>query len=1206
MMAYTQFPSFDEVSRALFAARSSWLPRVFPSGHVKGRSFIINTAVSGLDPRFDIPLSKPIVRDFRGDFAGDDLSLYARATGQTRIEAAKDAAEWLGLSGGHSFSPTRRPQAPLHEPEISQAIDADKLLHARAQWDAGVTIKGTIAETYLSIHRLGGAVLPAFAYDTGLVRFNHAYRSSSTSFAGPALIFKATDIFGRFQAIQAIRLSSSGEKFAGKGAKITNGYLRGAAVRFPGDGDLILAEGPEKALAVAIATGRPVWVALGSVKNIVGQILEGSKVTVCRDNDAPDSQARAIFNAAANWLAKDNNCNVLIAAPTHITGLKKTDFDDIYFANGADEVAKQINQALPWYHETLDLPPGLTPAMAFYEPATLTAAEGQELLSITICNFLDAFEISAKFDQHITAGLCSVPTDAQAQAEATIFRAQAQAGDDDTAVIAAALRFAGVKSREIGSIDALMIRLNKLFDMRLRRQLRPGLIEQAEKLFGKKPDLARLQIKASAGLGKTSLLCQELSRRPWLLANTHIDFCVPTHALANSIINQIPGARMIAGRDKMNCDRSSIANEIAQNGQSAFKALCKHCPLFSSCAWVAQHNNKSFGARVFAHNFITLPKILGMPKADLTIIDETIISKVEGHYEFSPDRIRSSTASRSIGYSEVAYAVSDAITHKNYELKRLRELGITSKMLGDAARYLDHDEEDLRLHYEMSDSEIREKLSIIAAAETRKLSKLFRTLSAEIDLSRNMAHCVEYCANAQVVVKVDGRFQQECQERVFVHWLRKIYIPTDTALLLIDADANLALNQRVFGDNLRETEICVKKNSFTIQVYSNSFSKFSLSCGSERAQQTLDQIKIVLSKEAAGQKKVLVVTNKDARCKLTGEDILSPLPLFAFCCGCFISHFGNIRGIDDFKDFDTVILIGRNQPSLLSVERTARAIFATDPEPLLLLASGDAGDQSAWAKQSRGYLTSSVKKMGVEVDTHPDTRAQMILELMRECESVQAIDRLRLIHRQIAGRVLILCALPLPVPVDEIKTWAELHTAGQPTIFDALLASESGAIVAAPYAAMSEAHPGIFRSAEHARGLMRRLNSGGTALKTLMQFHPDMLIAQYTVSRADQRAVTITILHLPGVDPDALAHKHWPNAIRIDEARETLAPLAEAIDIVSETAPPRPAPTRQPGPLTIYEAAMIRAQDGIYIPVAAPPGGWRKADSSQASEATRH
>ena len=65
-------------------------------------------------------------------------------------------------------------------------------------------------------------------------------------------------------------------------------------------------------------------------------------------------------------------------------------------------------------------------------------------------------------------------------------------------------------------------------------------------------------------------------------------------------------------------------------------------------------------------------------------------------------------------------------------------------------------------------------------------------------------------------------------------------------------------------------------------------------------------------------------------------------------------------------------------------------------------------------------------RQSMKVKVHPDRRVQAVVEQVREAEMVQAIDRLRLIHSEREKTVVILCNIPLDLPVDELVTWREL------------------------------------------------------------------------------------------------------------------------------------------------------------------------------------
>ena len=77
-----------------------------------------------------------------------------------------------------------------------------------------------------------------------------------------------------------------------------------------------------------------------------------------------------------------------------------------------------------------------------------------------------------------------------------------------------------------------------------------------------------------------------------------------------------------------------------------------------------------------------------------------------------------------------------------------------------------------------------------------------------------------------------------------------------------------------------------------------------------------------------------------------------------------------------------------------------------------------------YMNEPRGYR--GIQRGSVQVQTHPDWRAQLLLEQVREAESEQALDRLRLLRGEGKDRqVYILSNVPLNVTVDYGWSWTE-------------------------------------------------------------------------------------------------------------------------------------------------------------------------------------
>ena len=70
------------------------------------------------------------------------------------------------------------------------------------------------------------------------------------------------------------------------------------------------------------------------------------------------------------------------------------------------------------------------------------------------------------------------------------------------------------------------------------------------------------------------------------------------------------------------------------------------------------------------------------------------------------------------------------------------------------------------------------------------------------------------------------------------------------------------------------------------------------------------------------------------------------------------------------------------------------------------------------------------ERIGVDVVVHPDQRVQAVHEQLREHESQQAIDRLRLVHGERPKRVYLSSNIPLDIDVDRIVNWNEMVHGG--------------------------------------------------------------------------------------------------------------------------------------------------------------------------------
>lgn len=192
--------------------------------------------------------------------------------------------------------------------------------------------------------------------------------------------------------------------------------------------------------------------------------------------------------------------------------------------------------------------------------------------------------------------------------------------------------------------------------------------------------------------------------------------------------------------------------------------------------------------------------------------------------------------------------------------------------------------------------------------------------------------------------------------------------------------------------------------------------------------------------------KVLVIAARQVRLALTDEENTPDLPVSVSWCGAELTHFGRHLGSDQWRDHDTVVVIGREQLPPREAERIARCIWGDDTAlpPLDL--------PGTYVTEERRHDLRHGRAPAVQVQVHPCPRVQTIVELPRERAVGQAVDRLRLIHRKPdrLARVVVLTNLPVPgLTVDELLSLEDV-LAGGTAVERALQRMPGGVLPLAP------------------------------------------------------------------------------------------------------------------------------------------------------------
>lgn len=271
-------------------------------------------------------------RDHKSAEGGGLLDLISRETGCDFAGAMAWARIYLG--GNYQDDPARRRKREAEDRAAlkAEALKAEKLREIVAGL---VPIAGTPAEIYLRSRGIVAETWP------DAVAWSAAER---------ACVFVGND----GGAIQRVMLDPEGRPLLGddgKKRKLSLGSMAGGAVKFAGreDGPLVLAEGPETALAVWTATGLETWAALGVVSDKIdlGDVALDRLVIVAADDDAEFPLApsmQALRRAVSTW--SRSRRRVVSLWPHETRRHDKSDFADLIAETGKDAVRRRFETVL--------------------------------------------------------------------------------------------------------------------------------------------------------------------------------------------------------------------------------------------------------------------------------------------------------------------------------------------------------------------------------------------------------------------------------------------------------------------------------------------------------------------------------------------------------------------------------------------------------------------------------------------------------------------------------------------------------------------------------------------------------------------------------------------------------------------------------------------------------------------------------------------
>ena len=556
-----------------------------------------------------------------------------------------------------------------------------------------------------------------------------------------------------------------------------------------------------------------------------------------------------------------------------------------------------------------------------------------------------------------------------------------------------------------------------------------------------------IAIKAAAGLGKTSQIIHEIianrvRHKDQKKSPIYIEYYVPTHKLSDQVAEDIRHAlknkadiikgiteeetkiqvNVILGLEKTLpngspvCHKQELAKSLRKLRKPIEPLLCQNsegqCEFYDTCYYqnqfkVTQDNENELNlpvVNILAHNHLFYNKRERLPDPEFIVIDESFYQAGILKVNVNLDDFRRTQ-------TNISRVVYDALIDKKPLLKTLRENNITPIELEDeAARHNPGFQGIGNLSPEMELSKQHELLK--DETNHSDFDLLLYTLADELrTVDRDESHTVSH---------IEFRYRGRTTNLGYVWQRMEMNIPDNTPVLFIDADLNRKIIS-LFRSDTDFFDISVERQA-TVHQFNRTWSISSLrEEGSSLLEETRDFIDLASKTGNTGD---LVVTSKSVRNLITDEaEILEPVGDFL---GAKIVHFSNLRGINEFKDYQNVIIIGREQPPPVALEKTAKALWL-DSNTHIQTVSETGGNFSYNYEEKRGYRLSSGLYRDTKVQTHPDWKVQDLLEIQREAEITQGIDRLRLVRGNKDRQVFILTSIPVDITVDHLWDWNHLQ-----------------------------------------------------------------------------------------------------------------------------------------------------------------------------------
>ena len=553
------------------------------------------------------------------------------------------------------------------------------------------------------------------------------------------------------------------------------------------------------------------------------------------------------------------------------------------------------------------------------------------------------------------------------------------------------------------------------------------------------------------GAGKTYAYLREVALSSTSM--THMDVFAPTHILQGEMkAKYFTDALTLHGRasgaddpEKRLCIRAKIAAPVYEAGTPFRASICTGCPLAPGeggtprCAYLQQFAAIEDWPTIIATHGHLLGelRLTGGPvkwqdeRAMSAVIVDEVVDPFGDDLEFKPS-----------DYSplQLHFMLATGVNHAagTVTTKRRVKTHATSDEVAKAIAVVTYvinggwlPSRDGSYWTPPTELDFRD---FIAAVETFKKARLKHFRNADTDakikkalesprgvkrqnMQRLLEHILERHSPQTRTWGVDGEFT--------VTTMKRPIIDPATSLVVLDATTPVLLTEAIYGREFEVTDLRVKQHIEVRRITGLTGSKASLTGRADTRVEYSDAAPWDQARDDAHMKALLeiyVTFAKGRSLLVVGQmEITEALkeiageryPRIVF------RHFNSLRGVDDFRDYWGIAVMGYQQTELAKAERQ-RACFKDVPGQMTM---------SDWMAENEGHPLHPdgyFRNPDTGASFHPDPLTEAIRWNANEGEILQIIGRLRGVRQKREAapvQLLVIGDMFIPDLPEPVQTW---------------------------------------------------------------------------------------------------------------------------------------------------------------------------------------